>query len=123
MDTYVLQYTMKNEIELDIKDICLEINDDGFETKRCRRYINDIGVYPSITIKKHDERAFDYKEVEDVVERIKEYLSYHGYYTEVIKNGGRILEQGELMSLKPSQVYDIILGFLKNEIRKSFYNY
>lgn len=73
-----------DDLNKNIKDICLELTDNGFFY-----YLDHFDYsYGSIEIRKGKD--FKWSEIEDVVERLKDYLIPMGYYWkyDARKNGG-----------------------------------
>lgn len=71
--------SLPKDIEQDLKDICLELRDIGFNTYI---YYHNNQHILQITYKKPNTEGdfrFEYKEVEEVVERIKDYMSSKEY--------------------------------------------
>ena len=99
-----IEYNLTPEIKSELDDICWELRDDGFFVQLTMYEINkmfnpidslfdlDPGKYPSILIFRdtQDESkgiTFLYSKVEDVIERIKDYMESEGYETHVSMNG------------------------------------
>lgn len=85
-----------NEIIQDIDDICLELKDKGFEIMKhsngSKGFLQEKWVEYDLSIFKYKEdefEPFEYEEVEEVVERLKDYMSQNGFQTDVThrKNG------------------------------------
>ena len=91
---YLIKYKLYEnqnitEIIQDIDDICLELKDEGFTIirhsssfkgfldKERESYLEIIKMIDEI------EQPFEYEEVEDVVERLKDFMSQNGFKTEV----------------------------------------
>jgi hypothetical protein len=87
---------LSEDVKITIRDICLELKDLGFS-------INYSGLYdkrPSIEINKE---YFIYDEVDEIIERIKDYLNDIGYDVKVDlrKNYWRhFIENPPLSSIK-----------------------
>jgi len=75
-----------NGIIEDIKDICLELEDIGLDIEVGRTIRSDDTSISSIVIcrpAKDSGDCFDYKDVREVIERIKEYLGDRIHYVMV----------------------------------------
>lgn len=88
-ETYITP-NMKSEIE----DICLELNDDGFTTTLVNHKSVSFNSSGNKIFKKdvscldigkrgYRINPFYYKEIEDVIERIKDYANSEGYQTDI----------------------------------------
>lgn len=80
---------LSKEILGDIKDICLELQDEGFSISK-ERYANNHGRSANIdciSIYKGKGycpgNTFNYNIVKEYIERIKDYMKMNGYLTEV----------------------------------------
>lgn len=81
--------SLSKEIIQDIRDICLELQDNGFRVFTNQLGFNRLGnregFYPNIEIFKTRTSAhlssstitFEYKDIEEVVERLKDYMKQH----------------------------------------------
>lgn len=79
-------YDLSKEVKDTLKDICLELDDLGYQIINGREYT----VFPYLSIRNHDkymcrpithpERIKD-NDVSEVIERIKDYMDSVGYTT------------------------------------------
>lgn len=80
--------SLSKEIIQDIKDICLELQDEGFRVFTNQLGFNSLGnregFYPNIEIFTKANDNFKYTDIEDVVERLKDYMKSRGYI--IIRN-------------------------------------
>ena len=111
-----------NNVLSTLKDICLELEDERYEIEhrldefKPNSVFNNsrknkiIGEYQGMLI--NNIHVFDYVEVEEVVERIKDYMQSEGYKTHVsyIKQSG---DWQELEDRLESNLYAMYLIFEK----------
>lgn len=97
-------YVLPQDIIQDIKDICLELKDMGFAVFTNQLGHNNLagedGFYPNLTIFRNEN--FIFSEIEEVVNRIKDYMDRLGYKVELKKtwadNHGKY-KQGKLFQV------------------------
>jgi hypothetical protein len=78
LKSYKLFESIPSEMSEDIKDILLELN-DGRKAKANISYLSKIGYYVIFQLKDGENyEGFDFKDIEEYVFRIKEYLG-NGY--------------------------------------------
>ncbi len=88
---------LPNEVIQTIRDICLDLNDLGFKVFTNQLGFNKLGkregFYPNITIFRDplstpdDQRKyyFEFDEVKEIVDRIKNYMTSNGYKVKIDK--------------------------------------
>ena len=108
----------KDEFISDLRDICLELTDDNKVSVSIHEQDNTI----VIRIKKLGDSAWDhgiiYSEIEDVIERIKDYskitkCKYKAdYYSGVLFN---TLIEMRIELKKKTNIFRLLLNFIKNK--------
>lgn len=89
--------TIPNDIHMDLKDILLELSDEGFNIsfqlwplyeKHSRYYYID--KYPFITIMRWNKgkQFMSYYDLEEYIERVRDYLDSKGYNIIILANPG-----------------------------------
>ncbi len=93
---------LPDEVIQTIKDICLELNDNGFKVFTNQLGFNKLGkregFYPNITIfnnilfTRAEQRKdyFKYSEIEEVVNRLTDYMASMGYKVKIDKTMGDV---------------------------------
>lgn len=121
---------MRQEIRDDLDDICLELTDQNIKS-----YINYTGhgsikidsefvVYSDTHLNQWVYKLVNYKDVEDVLERLKLYMNDNGYSTTIIVNydypGLKFSFIKRIINKFKRRFYSINVKFLNKEIDKYF---
>lgn len=77
---YFNESALSEDVMQDLNDICLELTDVGFKVD-----IYNEDDHKDVIIFKPNHGLFKYKEVKDVVERIKDYIKDQNYSIEIEK--------------------------------------
>ena len=110
---------MKKNIREDLRDICLELNDIGIYT-----LFTFVG-HGNVVIKKSflSDESFNYKDTEEVVERIKYFMSMNGYDSKVFKKKDKsVLSKFNFINYMKDRdkVTQVRINFTNLEIERIF---
>lgn len=112
------------EVEQTIKEICLELEDEGFEITLNNIFTGgriSVPLTLNMSLLRHSNmglRTFIYDEVSEVIERIRDYMRTQGYATYVNKKYA--FKDPSINKFKSDPLLDVYISFLEipKHIRK-----